>query len=301
MHYIDSSSMLQKFLTAVISEEWAREHDAVPDAPPLIEKSVMAQTLSSKTLAWLQGAPPAAYHEMSLTLVRIHQDCIALLGAFASDCKLPMSSIPFLGTEIDVTGTKPGCFTIEVAQNAVGALYTRLKDSLGRTKKRELGVIAEKRLKIVASIERYVDVKAQHDIRVSAAFAAAFVAFRSTPDKVSPVVKGIMNGIKVSGPATIIPGTVADKKAERGQHRPPDAFGRRRRVFYRVLHAAQYLAAPGQDRQEFVHIPVPGCRADTGVCVDTQAHGGDSFVPGRQQGGDERQRGEGQGQNCGCS
>ncbi|KAJ7915484.1 SNF2 superfamily chromatin remodeling protein [Mycena leptocephala] len=184
MHYIDSSSMLQKFLTAVISEEWAREHDAVPDAPPLIEKSVMAQTLSSKTLAWLQGAPPAAYHEMSLTLVRIHQDCIALLGAFASDCKLPMSSIPFLGTEIDV------------AQNAVGALYTRLKDSLGRTKKRELGVIAEKRLKIVASIERYVDVKAQHDIRVSAAFAAAFVAFRSTPDKVSPVVKGIMNGIK---------------------------------------------------------------------------------------------------------
>ncbi|KAJ7349156.1 SNF2 superfamily chromatin remodeling protein [Mycena albidolilacea] len=196
MHYVDSSSMLQKFLTAVVSEEWAHEHDAQPDAPPLIEKSVLAQTLSSKTLAWLQGAPPAAYHEMTLTLVRIHQDCIALLSAFASDCKLPMSSIPFLGTEIDVTGTKPGCFTIEVAQNAVGLLYTRLKDSLGRTKKRELGVIAEKRTKIVASIERYVDVKAQHDIRVSAAFAAAFVAFRSTPDKVSPVVKGIMNGIK---------------------------------------------------------------------------------------------------------
>ncbi|KAJ6547022.1 SNF2 chromatin remodeling protein [Mycena capillaripes] len=196
MHYIDSSSMLQKFLTAVISEEWAREHDAMPDAQPLIEKSVMAQTLSAKTLAWLQGAPPAAYHEMTLTLVRIHADCVAMLGAFASDCKLPMSSIPFLGTEIDVTGTKPGCFTMDVAQNAVGMLYTRLKDSLGRTKKRELGVIAEKRVKIVASIERYVDVKAQHDIRVSAAFAAAFVAFRSTPDKVSPVVKGIMNGIK---------------------------------------------------------------------------------------------------------
>ncbi|KAF8130463.1 SNF2 chromatin remodeling protein [Mycena galopus ATCC 62051] len=196
MHYLDSSSMLQRFLTAVVSEEWAHEHDALPDAPPLIEQSALAQTLSSKTLAWLQGTPPPAYHEMSLTLVRIHQDCIALLGAFASDCKLPMSSIPFLGKEIDVTGTKPGCFTIEVAQNAVGVLYSRLKDSLGRTKKRELGVIAEKRAKIVTSIERYVDVKAQHDIRVSAAFAAAFVAFRSTPDKVSPVVKGIMNGIK---------------------------------------------------------------------------------------------------------
>ncbi|KAJ7461011.1 SNF2 superfamily chromatin remodeling protein [Mycena galericulata] len=196
MHYIDSSSMLQKFLTAVVSEEWAREHDAVPDVAPLIEKSVLAQTLSAKTLAWLQGTPPPAYHEMTLTLMRIHGDCVALLGSFASDCKLPMSSIPNLGTDIDVTGTKTGCFTIDVAQQAVGQIYTRLKDSLGRTKKRELGVIAEKRGKIVASIERYVDIKAQHDIRVSAAFAAAFVAFRSTPDKVSPVVKGIMNGIK---------------------------------------------------------------------------------------------------------
>ncbi|KAJ6608621.1 hypothetical protein B0H10DRAFT_1920958 [Mycena sp. CBHHK59/15] len=196
MHYIDSTSMLQKFLTAVVSEEWARGHDVSPDVPPLIETSTMAQTLSTKTLAWLQGAPPAAYHEMTLTLVRIHADCIALLGSFASDCKLPMSSIPFLGSEIDVTGIKEGCFTIDTAQSAVGTLYTRLKDSLGRTKKRELGVIAEKRAKIVTSIERYGDVKSQHDIRVSAAFAAAFVAFRSTPDKVSPVVKGVMNGIK---------------------------------------------------------------------------------------------------------
>ncbi|KAJ7632150.1 SNF2 superfamily chromatin remodeling protein [Roridomyces roridus] len=195
-HYIESASMLQKFLTAVVSEEWAREHDSVADVAPLIEKSVMAQTLSAKTLKWLQGAPPPAYHEMTLTLMRIHVDCVALLGSFASDCKLPMSSIPSLGSEIDVTGTKPGCFTIDVAQQAVGQLYNRLKDSLGRTKKKELAVIAEKRVKVVASIERYVDIKAQHDIRVSAAFAAAFVAFKSTPDKVSPVVKGIMNGIK---------------------------------------------------------------------------------------------------------
>ncbi|KAF7323127.1 TBP associated factor [Mycena chlorophos] len=195
-HYIDSTSMLQKFLTAVISEEWAHEYDSLPHDQPLTEKSTMAHTLSNTTLTWLQNAPPPAYHEMTLTLMRIHQDCVALLNSFAADCKLPMSSIPFLGSEIDVTGTKDGCFTIEVANRAVGELYTQLKNSLGRTKKKELGVIAEKRLKIVANIERYLDIKTQHDTRVSAAFAAAFVAFHGTPDKVSPVVKGIMNGIK---------------------------------------------------------------------------------------------------------
>lgn len=198
-HYLDSTSMLQKFLSAIISEEWAREYEATStiSVTPLIEKSPLAQELSTKTLAWLQSNPPPAYHEMAFTLARIHNECHTLLVSFATDCKLPISSIPFLGTDVDITGTKPGCFTIETAEAAVGPMYSRLKDSLGRTKKKELAVINEKRLKVVSTIERYVEVKGKHDIRVSAAFAAAFVAFKSTPDKVSPVVKGIMNGIKV--------------------------------------------------------------------------------------------------------
>lgn len=200
VHYIDSTSMLQKFLAAIISEEWAREHDEIaPNAsPPLVESSPLAQEISKKTLSWLQANPPAAYHEMAFTLARIHADCFALLHSFVQDCKLPVSSVPNLGIEIDITGTRPGCFTIDTAEAAVGNMFVKLKESLGRTKKREVAVIADKRLKVVASIERYIDLKNQHDIRVSAAFAAAFVAFKSTPDKVSPVVKGIMNGIKVS-------------------------------------------------------------------------------------------------------
>ncbi|KAK0502746.1 SNF2 superfamily chromatin remodeling protein [Armillaria luteobubalina] len=198
LHYVDSTSMVQKFLTAVIAEEWAHEYDSKSPAssPSLHEASVLAKELSAKTLAWLQGNPPAAYHEMIVMLARLHSDCIALLQAFNQDCKLPASSIPSLGTEIDITGKIPDCFTIETAQAACGPMYTRLKDSLGRTKKRELAVIGEKRIGILASIDRYIEVKTQHDTRVSAAFAAAFVAFKSMPDKVSPVVKGIMNGIK---------------------------------------------------------------------------------------------------------
>src|ERR1700722_2042959 len=192
--------MLQKFLTAIIAEEWAHENDAVapPSSPPLIETSPLANELSSKMLSWLPTNPPAAYHEMAFSLARIHVECHGLLQSFALDCKLPVSSIPFLGKEIDITGTKSDCFTIATAQSAVGPMFTRLKDSLRKIKKRELAAIAEKRTKALTSIDRYIELKAQHDTRVAAAFSAAFVAFRSTPDKVSPVVKGIMNGIKVS-------------------------------------------------------------------------------------------------------
>lgn len=191
--------MLQKFLAAIISEQWAREYEVKTDSstPLLIEVSPLAADLSNKTLQWLQGDPPAAYHEMAFSLARIHSECYNLLQSFVHDCKVPQSSVPPLGTEIDITGTREGCFTIETAEAAIGPIFTTLKDSLGRTKKRELAILKEKRSKIVANIERYVEIKVQYDIRVSAAFAAAFVAFKGTPDKVSPIVKGIMNSIKV--------------------------------------------------------------------------------------------------------
>ncbi|KAI9569000.1 hypothetical protein HD554DRAFT_2094527 [Boletus coccyginus] len=196
IHYMDSTSMLQKFLAAIVAEEWARAYDMSSPPGPILDNFPLAGELSTRALAFLQGSPPTAYHEMAFTLHRIHAECYSLLHCFSSDCKIPISLIPHLGNEIDITSTRPECFTIDTAHEAVGAMYTKLKDSLGRTKKRELGVIAEKRRKVVQNIEHYAEVKAQHDTRVSAAFAAAFVAFRSTPDKVSPVVKGIMNGIK---------------------------------------------------------------------------------------------------------
>jgi TATA-binding protein-associated factor len=199
-HYVESTSMLQKVLAAIVSEQWAREYDAMasPDTRPLLAKSPMAQGISKNTLTWLQGDPPPAYHEMAFTLSRIHVDCYNLLHSFAQNCKLPISTIPYLHAEIDVTGAKKNCFTIETAQESVGPSFMKLKESLGRTKKKEVAAIEDKRLKVIVGIERYLEIKAQHDTRVSAAFAAAFVAFKSTPDKVSPVVKGIMNGIKVS-------------------------------------------------------------------------------------------------------
>ncbi|KAJ3567398.1 hypothetical protein NP233_g6399 [Leucocoprinus birnbaumii] len=197
VHYVDSSSMLQRFLSAIVSEEWASGYERIfSPSTPLISASTLAKEISQKTLTWLQGNPPPAYHEMAYTLGRIHAECIALLQLFNTECKLPMSSIPFLGNEIDITASRPNCFTIESAQQAVNSHFNRLRDSLGRTKKKEQALISEKRGHVVASIERYLEIKNQYDIRVAAAFAAAFVGFKDMPDKVSPVVKGIMNGIK---------------------------------------------------------------------------------------------------------
>ena len=207
LHYVDSSSMLQKVLAAIVVEEWAKHHEAdllTSKRQPLMEASTLAREMSNRTLAWLQAEPPTAYHEMAFALARIHGECTHLLQSFTFDCKVPWTEIPTFGTEIDLTGSKQGGFSLASAEAAVEQDYFKLKERVGKAKKRELAVISEKRKTVLSSIERYKEVKTQHDIRVCAAFAAAYVALKSTPDKVSPIVKGVMNGIKVSSMLRLI-------------------------------------------------------------------------------------------------
>ncbi|KAH8117583.1 SNF2 chromatin remodeling protein [Phellopilus nigrolimitatus] len=199
-HYVKSPSMLQKFLAAVVVEEWSHKYDAlnigVEKPVPLITASALALDLSKEILHWLQADPPVAYHEMVLSLSRIFGECSTLLQSFVHDCKIPQTSIPFLGSTIDINGTEEGAFSIVTARNVVDSIFTKLEKSLGRTKKKELIALHEKRTRLDASIKHYDAVKTQHDTRVSAAFAAAYVALKLMPEKVTPIIKGIMNGIK---------------------------------------------------------------------------------------------------------
>lgn len=204
-HYVDSPSMLQKFMTAVIVEEWAHKYEDISAIKAtetgehiyaLIANNRLARELGVTMGSWLQSDPPVAYHEMSIHLSRIHGDCGALLQSFAFDCKIPQTMIPVLSPNIDINGTAEGGFNITVAERVVGPIFTELKTTLGRSKKKEVINLQDKRLRIESSIKHYNEVKVQHDVRVSAAFACAYVALKHSPNKVSPIVKGIMNGIK---------------------------------------------------------------------------------------------------------
>ena len=123
--------------------------------------------------------------------------CLKSTYSFLHDSKVSSSVVPSLGNKLDINGSEDGAFNIGAAKNVVGPVFTRLKESLGRTRKKELISLHEKRVRLEGSIQHYDNIKSQHDVRVSAAFAAAYVAVRNVPDKVSPIVKGIMNSIKV--------------------------------------------------------------------------------------------------------
>ncbi len=197
--------MLQKFLMAVIVEERAHMYEEISAIKvtetgervrALIASNRLARELGVIMGKWLQSEPPVAHHEMLIHLSLIHGDCGALLQSFAYDCKIPQTLIPVLSPNIDINCTDEGGFNITVAERVVGPIFTELKATLGRSKKKEVIYLQDKRLRIDSSIKHYDEVKVQHDVRVSAAFACAYVALKHSPQKVSPIVKGIMNGIK---------------------------------------------------------------------------------------------------------
>ncbi|KAH7107356.1 SNF2 superfamily chromatin remodeling protein [Auriculariales sp. MPI-PUGE-AT-0066] len=200
-HYSASTSMLQKLLTGTIVEEWARESERLGGANyrPLLETSPLAAELGQTMLSVLEGTapPPKSYFEMGPPLVRLGNECTALMQGFVSQCKLPREKVPAVPTMIDVDGSMgPDAFSLDTAKTIVNSTFAKTKEQLGRTKKKELAALDERRKKIIENISLYEESGTQHEIRVAAAYAAAVIALHLTPTQLTPIVKGIMNGIK---------------------------------------------------------------------------------------------------------
>jgi TATA-binding protein-associated factor len=206
-HYIVSASMLQRLLTATIVEEWAREAEKCSlGSAPLASYSPFAEELGQTMLAFLDNPAPEFYHEMALNLTKLLQDCTSLLAGFSIECRVAPNKIPNLGKTIDITGRgeDPDTFTLEKARMTIGVYFQNLKTSLGRTKKKEVATLEDRRKLVAAAIDQYETTKTRHDTRVSAAFAAAVVALRIQMPKLTPIIKSLTAGVRVSNKSFVL-------------------------------------------------------------------------------------------------
>jgi len=77
-------------------------------------------------------------------------------------------------------------------------MFEELRPQVPKVKQKELPAIDAKQREIAASISQYGEIKEPHDARVSAAVAGALIALREMPPKLNPVIRSVMNGVKVS-------------------------------------------------------------------------------------------------------
>ena len=197
---LSSASAHKIFLASVIIQEWAIDMDAHGSGEPIClgkdntHGAVLAQTL----VKFVESPPPATYHEMSVILQRIQAECQALLNAFTTEGKVSKDKIPTLPTKVDPLSSSASVFSLSTAQTAIGphfdALLKLVKAAVRST---ALPSLQGKQRKIMASIGYFSIMKERYDIQVSTAVCGALIALRVMPAKFGPVVKSVMDGVRV--------------------------------------------------------------------------------------------------------
>jgi TATA-binding protein-associated factor len=186
-----SKSCLQKFLSATVIEEWVRavDQDAIVAKPPFHERDPLAERLASSLVAILESPPPAAYTETDLVFDRLFAQCLGLYHTFQQRGKVPPAKIPTL--------VRDG-FTLNRAQKVVTEDFDALVANIGRgLKKGVLPELEEHRKKVITDIGLLQESKERQDVLLMAAVGAAVIVLGAIPMKLNPLIRSVMNSIKV--------------------------------------------------------------------------------------------------------
>ncbi|WAQ86176.1 hypothetical protein PtA15_6A808 [Puccinia triticina] len=186
-----SDFALPKLLASITVENWAEEYRATSDE---LKTANLGQLTAIQPLSdqlrkcSLFAGTKSSHAELDSLLIGTRKDIEGLLATFASLGKVPPEKIPQFPSDP---------FTIEYASHVVNNDYPSLLPLLGRAnKKTALASLEDRRRKLLHIISMYERDKVAFDTQLDAAAAAAVVALREIPGKISPVIKGFTQSIK---------------------------------------------------------------------------------------------------------
>ncbi|KAA1101050.1 TATA-binding protein-associated factor mot1 [Puccinia graminis f. sp. tritici] len=186
-----SEFALPKLFASITLENWAEEYRMTSDElrTANLGQLTAIQPLSNQLRkSSLFAGTKSSHAELDSLLAGTRKDIEGLLATFASLGKVPPEKIPQLPSNP---------FTIEYASHVVNDDYQTLLPLLGRgNKKTALASLEDRRRKLLHVIGMYERDKVAFDTQLDAAAAAAVVALREIPGKISPVIKGFTQSIK---------------------------------------------------------------------------------------------------------
>lgn len=190
---MESKYALPRMVASIIVEDWALSYRACADGPSAdvsLSHIETMQPISRKLRSSpLFTGPNASYAELDMYLSGTKKDSEGLFATFASLGKVPADQIP----KLPATD-----FTIDSALKVVNQDYLSLVPLLGRvSKKAAMASLEDRRRKLQHVISIYERDKIMFDTQLDATVASAVVALREIPGKISPLIKGLTNSIKV--------------------------------------------------------------------------------------------------------
>lgn len=179
-----------QLVVAMIIEEYAKTTLEVTEL-----KSRFVEALSD-----LFNSPrPRCYLDIMPYMHIVQAQCRSLLNAFRDIGRVPPAKIPGIAVVCQgEVGAGPDAFGLEKAEKIVGDDFTRLKRTLQPTQKlMSSQALSDARASAMAAIDEVKAAKLRRDIRVLAAAAGAYIASGELPIKLNPVVRGVMESVKL--------------------------------------------------------------------------------------------------------
>lgn len=193
-HYLNSPSYFHKFMGSTILQEWAMGYEK-SSGNRLISHSNLCEDLSKVLLTSLSSEPPNCYHESFPLLDHMCKMANLQVNSFLPDPRFNTTSIQ-LPQNASIAGG-PDVFAVSHVRQAIDWLDS-LHNLLPKPKKkRDVNRIDESKRILRELLHSFEKAKAVEDARVAAAFAAAAIALKTMPPKLTPLIKGVMNGLRV--------------------------------------------------------------------------------------------------------
>lgn len=185
--YLTSTSSHQiSFANFLIGSGFAESRPSNLTQTPL---GLLAE-LRDIVLRGLNSDPAVSYSETAGLISQIHIQCQQLYGIAKNKGKLPANMIPMLNP------LHQG-FSLARAQQIINDEVPVLQKAM-KPQNRSLAkaLMDELSARIAAEVVRTAAIKDSMDIQVFAALAGATVALQQIPNKLNPLIRSLMNGIK---------------------------------------------------------------------------------------------------------
>ncbi|KAI2612792.1 uncharacterized protein GGS25DRAFT_135703 [Hypoxylon fragiforme] len=142
---------------------------------------------------------PSQYRDLVSYVQRVRSQCQQLMNLFRDHGKVAQHKLPILAVVVQGEAEAgPGAFSLSAADKYVNEDYERLKKIMAPAQRLIASQqLNEARVATVSAIEEAQSIKETRDVRIKAAAACALIAMKVLPKKPSPLIKAIMDSIKL--------------------------------------------------------------------------------------------------------
>ncbi|KAI8625254.1 hypothetical protein F5Y19DRAFT_271161 [Xylariaceae sp. FL1651] len=188
---LSSSYASTQLAACIVIDEYAR--DCVSSSQT--EDSRYANELQKL----IDGDRPSQYRDLVSYVQRVRSQCQQLVNLFRDHGKVSQHKLPALAVVVQgETEAGPGAFSLANAEKCVTDDYERLKKAMAPAQRLIASQqLNEARLDTLSAIDEAKSAKEACDVRIKAAAACALIAMKMLPKKPSPLIKGIMDSIKL--------------------------------------------------------------------------------------------------------